>query len=125
MKSNNIQNQEALDSPQAGDYWHEMFCPYFIVLKVIGDKLIICDTRKDIDKNHWTWSLKDWKKVDRSYLKKKVTYKTIDGFCADVVRSSKNYSFVEDFNELTKNVEFSYVIPLVEKKFTQIMDMGI
>ena len=127
MKSNKIQNQEALDKPQPGDYWHEMFSPYFIILKVIGNKLIICDTRKDVDKNHWTWSLKDWKLVDKNYLKKKVTYSTIDGFCADVVRNSqKHYSFVEDFNELTKNIDFSsYSSPPVEKKFTEILDMGI
>ncbi len=127
MKSNKIQNQEALDNPQPGDYWNEMFSPYFIILKVIGNKLIICDTRKDVDKNHWTWSLKDWKLVDKNYLKKKVTYSTIDGFCADVVRNSqKHYSFVEDFNELTKNIDFSsYGLPPVEKKFTEILDMGI
>lgn len=125
MRINEQINKEALDNPQPGDYWSEMFCPYFLILKVIGEKIVIIDKRKDVDKTHWTWDLKEWKIVDKKHIKQKVTYSTIDGFCADVSRN-KHLEFVNDFNELTKNINFStFNSPPVEKQFTQIMDMGI
>ena len=32
-------NETALENPQPGDYWQEMFCPYFVVTAVNGDDI--------------------------------------------------------------------------------------
>lgn len=55
-------NQEAEARPKPGDYWHEMFCPYFIVLHV--DPLIICDVVHDNEDGTWSWALEKSKEVE-------------------------------------------------------------
>lgn len=114
-------NQEALNNPQPGDYWQEMFNPYFLVLRVIGDNIVIVDKRKDVGKDYWVWDLDECKVVDRAYISRKVKYGSIDGFCADVMRD-KHKPFIEAYNEMnpyTDIIEQRYV------SFTEVMDMGI
>ena len=41
QKDQDLKNHKALLNPQPGDYWHEMFCPYFIVVKVKGDDITV------------------------------------------------------------------------------------
>ena len=35
------QNIEHADHPRAGDFWHEMFCPMYRVLKVDDDRVLV------------------------------------------------------------------------------------
>lgn len=71
--------------PEVGDYWHEMFCPYFIVLAVLDDGLfIVCDETLRVDDSHWKFNLALAKQVTIDYFSK-VKYASIDGYCADVV----------------------------------------
>ena len=41
----NQNNQQALDNPRPGDYWHERFSPYFVVVNQEGDQLDRKSTR--------------------------------------------------------------------------------
>ena len=117
-------NQEALDNPQVGDYWNEMFCPYFLVVAVRDDKITVLSclgglqsfNRKDelnaqiMNKDN-TWSF-DYSKhivVDRNWMTKAVKYSSIDGFCADVFRNGMT-KVVEEWKQfhrdrLTKELE--------------------
>jgi hypothetical protein len=71
-------------NPEVGDYWHEMFCPYFIVLAVLDDGLyIICDEKMRVDDSSWKFNLALCKQVSFEYFSR-VRYGSIDGFCADV-----------------------------------------
>lgn len=112
-------NQAALDNPQPGDYWHEMFCPYFIVVNVKDNKYTILSclggpnsyTRKDepnarINNNDGTWSF-DYSKsmiVDRAWIEKTVKYEHIDGFVADVVNSNKTQTVVKEWRAFQADV---------------------
>jgi hypothetical protein len=106
------QNQAALDSPKPGDYWHEMFCPYFLVVRVQGPKITVLSAvggpdsfnRKDeicarikVDSDHWTWDLDRHMVVDRAWMEKLVRYDSIDGFCADVVQGEKHRAFADSW----------------------------
>jgi len=98
----NILNQEALDNPQPGDYWHEMFCPYFVVVAVNGPDITVLscmggpksynrqhEPNAKIENKDGSWSF-DYDKsmvVDRKWIEKAVKYGSIDGFIADVSRS--------------------------------------
>ena len=99
-------NQEALANPNPGDYWHEMFCPYFIVTAVKGPDITVLSclggpysyTRKQeptakLEHMDGTWSF-DYSKsmvVDRAWIEKAVRYESIDGFVADVSRDSDKF----------------------------------
>lgn len=90
-------NQEAFDNPKPGHYWQEMFCPYFLVLEVIADNSFwVCDKRKEVDNEHWTWDLSQSKLVDKLYFSR-VKYTPISGFVADVI-VRENCPFVKEWN---------------------------
>jgi hypothetical protein len=93
-------NEKHVSNPEPGDYWHEMFCPYLVVLARVGDRVIIYRTRKDVDHRHWTWDTTKPEMMSLADLRKKVTYGNIPGFVADVApRSHKQ--FAEEFAERT------------------------
>lgn len=106
-------NYEALENPQPGDFWLErMFCPYFIVVNVVGDKFTVLSclggpqsfNRKDemnakVDNRDGTWSF-DYDKetvVDKAWMSKAVKYGSIDGFVAHVTRSDRNQRIVDEW----------------------------
>jgi hypothetical protein len=106
-------NTEALQNPKPGDYWHEMFCPYFIVVAVNGPKFTVLSclshnsvNRKDelcakVDNMDGTWSF-DYSKsmiVDRGWIRNAVRYNSFDGFVADVTHSDRNLRIVEEWIE--------------------------
>ena len=104
-------NQEALNNPQPGDYWNEMFCPYFIVVDVKDLKYTVLSCmggpdsydRKDepnakIDiKDGWGFDYSKSMVVDRAWIEKAVKYGNIEGFVADVVRSDKTERIVQEW----------------------------
>lgn len=93
----NALNQLAVTNPQPGDYWHEMFCPYFLVVAVDGDDITVLDfISKDPAKNarvndsfggYWEIDYSRARIVNRDWIKHVVSYNTIPGFVADVVRN--------------------------------------
>jgi hypothetical protein len=103
-------NTNAFEDPDVGDYWHERFSPYFIIVKKspVGTKLkyivLSCygGTSARVDNKDGTWSF-DYSKsieVDCTWISEQVRYKNINGFVADVVRNSeKNKSVVKEWKQ--------------------------
>lgn len=108
---NTEQNQQALDNPTPGDYWHERFQPYFIVVDVDNDSYTVLSClggpnsfhRKDeinakIDsKEGWSFDYSKSMVVDREWISRAVTYGSIPGFAADVVNSEKTRLIVAEW----------------------------
>lgn len=108
---NTEQNQQALDNPTPGDYWHERFQPYFIVVDVDNDSYTVLSClggpnsfhRKDeinakIDgKEGWSFDYSKSMVVDRDWISRAVTYGSIPGFVADVVNSEKTRLVVAEW----------------------------
>jgi hypothetical protein len=107
-------NQDAITNPQPGDYWHEMFCPYFLVVHVDGDDITVLSclggpdsyNRKSeinarVDNGDGTWSF-DYSKsqvIDRAWIRDLVLYQSIQGFVADVVRSERSIAAVTEWRD--------------------------
>jgi hypothetical protein len=105
-------NEQALTDPHPGDYWHEMFCPYFLVVAVNGRKITVLSAlggpnsfdRKEeicalVDNGDGTWSWDVTKSivVDHEWMKDTVMYKTISGFVADVVRNDRHRAVAKEW----------------------------
>ena len=108
-----LDNEYALANPQPGDYWNEMFCPYFVVVDVKGEAITVLSclggpdsyNRKDepnakIDmKDSWGFDYSKSMVVDRKWMEKAVRYDTINGFVADVGRSEKTMRIVTEWRD--------------------------
>lgn len=105
-------NEEALAEPRVGDYWHEMFCPYFCIVNIKDDKYFILNFMDrdseycaKIENHDGTWSI-DYSKtmvVNHAWIKSKVTYQTIPGFVADVVRNEgRGNTITSDWRDFTQ-----------------------
>ena len=89
-------NQAAVENPQVGDYWHEMFSPYFLIVHVNKDKYTILNcmssyspcAKKPVGDTHWTFDVSQSMEVDHAWMADRVKYSSIDGFVADVRRNS-------------------------------------
>jgi hypothetical protein len=77
-------NEKHCANPQPGDYWHEMFCPYLVVLQRVVDSVIVYQKRKDVPANKWTWDTDAPSMISLADLRKKVTFGSIPGFVASV-----------------------------------------
>ena len=62
--------------PEPGDYWHEMFCPVLVVLKVTNESVTYCEKRKSARPDHWTWDLSETKRVWREDFRKRLEYQS-------------------------------------------------
>ena len=110
-RAQDARNLDALENPQAGAYWQEMFCPYFIVVDADKEKdsftVLSCMggpdsfNRKDElnakinTKDGWKFDYSKSMKVNHAWIKRAVKYGSIDGFVADVIRSDKTRSVAE------------------------------
>ena len=106
-----LTNQESLNNPRIGDYWHEMFCPYFLVVDVKSDDITVLSclggtyTRKHelnakIDtKDGWTFDLSKSMVVNREWMTKAVKYESIEGFVADVGNSEKTVKIAMEWRD--------------------------
>jgi hypothetical protein len=107
-----LDNQQALLDPKPGDYWQEMFCPYFIVVQVKGPEITVLSclggpnsfTRKhepcakiDVDGSHWAFDYGKEMTVDRAWIERAVRYESIDGFVADVSNTEKTQRIVQEW----------------------------
>ena len=107
-------NRLAVNNPQPGDYWHERFSPYFLVVRANGDEITVLsclggsnsknEKRKhepnamiQVDDNSWTFDLSKSMTVNRAWLKNAVSYKNTEGFVADVVRNTKTIGIAEEW----------------------------
>lgn len=108
MLSKNEQDREYMNNlhsltPEVGDYWHEMFSPYFLVVKVkLGkaeNKYVILSCIEDKEngvkkakvegKDGWSFDYDKHSEVTQKWIYEKVTYSSSIGFVADVSVSDK------------------------------------
>ena len=128
-----IQNQESLDNPRIGDYWHERFSPYFVVVNREGDqfRVLSCmggphhylrkdelNARIEIDRDHWTFDYSKSMLVDHEWIRRAVTYGSIDGFVADVVRTEKTQQIVTEWRDY-KQKQIRNKITELEKQWEE------
>ena len=118
-------SKEAFKNPLPGDYWNEMFCPYFVILaKTKNDTLIVCDKTKPVGTTHWTWDLEKVIEVSMDYMNR-VKYDTIDGFCADV-SSSPHRWVVTAWEEMgSPYTPLPGFTPNYEADFRTVMEQGL
>lgn len=114
-RAQDLKNIDALDNPQPGDYWQEMFCPYFIVVDADKEEdsytVLSCMggpdsyNRKDEPcakiehKDGWSFDYSKSMKVNHAWIEKAVKYGSINGFVADVIRSDKTRSIAEGWQQ--------------------------
>ena len=95
-----VLNQKHIENPQPGDFWHEMFAPYHVVLAVTDSHVIICDKKVSVDSHHYTFDMSETKTISHLEHRDLVTYKTMrDKFVADVVPNSKLMSMVQEWRD--------------------------
>jgi hypothetical protein len=134
-----LTNYESLDNPKLGDYWQEMFCPYFLVVDVKGKDITVLSclggpnsynrkhepcARVEVDKGHWTWDLTKAMVVDRDWMAKAVKYDSIEGFCADVWNSEKTVQMAMEWRDW-KQKEIRKQIQDLEKQFNDFTGWSI
>lgn len=99
-KERQERNQKHVDQPMVGDYWHEMFSPYHIVLAVTDTHVIICEKTKPTDANHYTFDLTETRTITHLEHRDIVTYSTMrDRFVADVVPNSKMMPLIQTWRD--------------------------
>lgn len=133
------QNYESLDNPRIGDYWHERFCPYFLVVDVKGDDITVLsclggpdsfnrkhepNARIEVDKHSWTFDLSKSMVVNREWMSRAVKYGSREGFCADVWNSEKTVSMAMEWRDW-KQKDIRKQIEDLEKKFNDFTGWSI
>jgi len=128
-----LRNQQALDNPQIGDYWHERFSPYFVVVNKEGDqyRVLSCmggphhylrkhelNARIEIDRDHWAFDYSKSMLVDHEWIERAVTYGSIDGFVADVVNTPKTQQIAQEWRNW-KQKEMRSQIKSLEAEWEQ------
>jgi len=116
IRKQDLANQKALAFPQIGDYWHEMFCPYFVIVNKEGDQFRVLSclggpksfTRKhelnariEVDSGHWGFDYSKSMLVDHNWIRRTVTYGSVNGFVADVVNTEKTARIAQEWRKHT------------------------
>jgi hypothetical protein len=99
-----LHNQQCLDHPQPGDYWTErVFFPYFLVVRVDGDKITVLDAvDRIIHRDDWEFDYSKHKIVDRAWMNAKVSYSS-GGFAADCRRSETFNGIIEEWKQFHRD----------------------
>jgi len=123
-------NYQGLENPKIGDFWHEMFSPYFLVVDVKNDDITVLSclggpdsyTRKDepnakVDNGkYYTFDVTKSMVVNRKWMSEAVKYKSIEGFCADVYNNEKTVKIAMEWRDW-KQKEIRKQIENLEKQF--------
>lgn len=90
-------DQQHLHNPQAGDYWHDRFCPVALVIDSGQFFVAFLHKKKDVGKSHWTWDTSDVATLSKQDFVKKMSYSSMDKPWANVVPNWKHWKeFAED-----------------------------
>lgn len=127
-----LKNYESLDNPRIGDYWNEMFCPYFLVVDVKDDNITVLscmggpnsykrthepNARIDL-KDGWSFDYSKSMVVNREWMTSAVKYGTVEGFVADVYNSEKTVQIAMEWRDY-KQKEIRKQIEDLEKKWNE------
>lgn len=77
-------SEAAMQNPQTGDYWNEMFCPVCVVVDVRQDSLVICRKTKWFPNDKWSWDLSELTWMPRAEFRSWLSYDSIPGYWASV-----------------------------------------
>ena len=130
-----VKNQQSLENPRIGDYWHEMFCPYFLVVDVKDDDITVLsclggpdsfnrkhELNAKIDlKDGWTFDKS--MVVNREWMTKAVKYESIEGFVADVGNSEKTVGIAMEWRDYKQKQIRNQIIEL-EKQWNEFTGWG-
>lgn len=98
-------NLRHADSPQPGDYWHEMFSPTCLVIAVSNFSVSLLKSVVEVDKDHWTFDVSKVTTMGRREFRKWLCYETIPNkTVGDVIPKRKRW---EDFRDAAENLEQS------------------
>lgn len=127
-----LKNKEAFLNPKPGDYWHERFSPYFIVVLVNELWVVVLDKKIQADPNYFEFIEDDPSVYSRLDFEKQIKYSSAVGkemsgdkpvFCADVINGSQARnlnSIVKDFNkEFPTGFEDPIIKALIVKRINQ------
>jgi len=131
-KKQKLQNIESLDNPKIGDFWHEMFSPYFLVVDVKNDDITVLSclggpnsyTRKNelnakVDHgSYYTFDVSKGMVVDKLWMEQAVKYTSLEGFVADVYNNEKTVKIAIEWRDW-KQKEMRKQIENLEKKFNE------
>lgn len=82
-------NQRCIENPQIGDYWHEMFCIYHIVLDVLANGNLVIAPRDQTVTEYQCFDYKLAHEITKEDHKKLVCYSGKDSFVADVISGNE------------------------------------
>lgn len=82
-------NQRCIENPQIGDYWHEMFCVYHLVLDVLANGNLVIAPRDQTVTEHQCFDYKLAHEITKEDHKKLVCYSGKDSFVADVISGNE------------------------------------
>ena len=66
VKEQEALNQKHLESPEIGDYWHDMFSPALVVVGLGENTVTICDETVAPQKDRWTWDVSKTRVMTRA-----------------------------------------------------------
>lgn len=127
-----LKNKEAFLNPKPGDYWHERFSPYFIVVLVNEFWIAVLDKKIQTYPNSFEFIEDDPSIYSRLDFEKQIKYSSAVGkemmadkpvFCADVISLSESNnlnSIINDFNkEFPNGFEDPEIKALILKRINQ------
>lgn len=111
-------NKQAWAEPQVGDYWHEKFCPYFLIVDIQGDiYTVLCANDDPVAQNakisdnvSWSFDYSKHSVVNKDWIRKTVKYDSNNGFVADVVHSEKMLGIIDEWRRANPTY-----VPVVQK----------
>lgn len=78
-------NKAHVENPKAGDVWREMFCPYFMIVDVAKNYIVVLNETIQVGDDKYKFDETKPKLMTREEFKSAVTYKTMPNkFVADV-----------------------------------------
>ena len=78
-------NLKHIINPQEGDFWHEMFCPYFYIVAVDIKGVLALYKTIPVGSDHYRFDENEIKYMTKEELKNSVTYEAMrDKFVANV-----------------------------------------
>jgi hypothetical protein len=102
-------NQQSLSDPQPGDFWHERFSPYFLIVeKIAQDRFHVLSylqregepcARRAVGTDHWEFDYSKHFAVDIPWIQQLVRYPSRSGFVADVVRTRRTLNMVDEWRQ--------------------------
>jgi hypothetical protein len=110
-------NRIAMESPTPGDYWHEMFCPIFLVLESNEYGVLVQEKMKKVGHDQSEWDYSAGQKAMTH-----VQFRRICSYSTDVVLNHRE-GFISDYNEFkqTDNQKYPAKLPTNRAEYEKFL----